>query len=231
MEEQEEDGNPPEMQAPVWQPSGYSLTNDIRIASVINSENEGPIDALWHKGGGSLTDGGHEVLWGYFYASPDDVNWGNPNNPDLFVKVWFDASGRIDVNFFHVSVPNIEVYSDFPNQDDYDKKGTRPSWRIATLSVTSIGSSISDLQAQVPARPGLAGREPSLPAWLRLQIRAIPYPRSARIGKSSGPSPPPARLGLANPGHPPRSVRIGKEGSIPRERERDVSEFESRNSW
>ncbi|MEA3478947.1 MAG: hypothetical protein U9R60_12250 [Bacteroidota bacterium] len=40
------------------------------------------------------------------------------------MKIWFDASGRVDVNFFHVSVPDIEVYSDLPNDGDYDQKGT-----------------------------------------------------------------------------------------------------------
>jgi hypothetical protein len=42
----------------------------------------------------------------------------------LFVKIWFDAGGRIDVNFFHVSVPDIEVYSDYPGDGSYDQAGT-----------------------------------------------------------------------------------------------------------
>jgi hypothetical protein len=53
-----------------------------------------------------------------------DVTWGIENNPDLFVKIWFDMSGRVDVNFFHVSVPDIEVYSDLPDDGSYDQKGT-----------------------------------------------------------------------------------------------------------
>ena len=32
--------------------------------------------------------------------------------------------GRVDVNFFHVSVPDIEVYSDLPDDATYDQKGT-----------------------------------------------------------------------------------------------------------
>jgi hypothetical protein len=63
-------------------------------------------------------------VWGHFYASPSDVTWGSLNNPDLFVKIWFDAGGRIDVNYFHVSVPDIEVYSDYPDNGSYDQKGT-----------------------------------------------------------------------------------------------------------
>ncbi len=124
MEENEEDGIPLPGDMPKGNPSGYSAINDLRIGAVIATVEKGAVDALWHKGGDSLTEGGHQVLWGYFYANPDDVNWGSENNPDLFVKVWFDASGRLDVNFFHVSVPDIEVCSDFPNDGTYNQKGT-----------------------------------------------------------------------------------------------------------
>ena len=40
------------------------------------------------------------------------------------MKIWFDVSGRVDVNFFHVSVPEIEVYSDLPTDNDYQQTGT-----------------------------------------------------------------------------------------------------------
>jgi hypothetical protein len=53
------------------------------------------------------------------------VNWGQEQNPDMFVKIWYDHTGRIDVNFFHVSVPNIEVYSTLReiNQVSYNRSG------------------------------------------------------------------------------------------------------------
>ncbi|MDM8551193.1 PKD domain-containing protein [Desulfobacterales bacterium HSG2] len=105
-------------------PSGYSVINDLRIGSVISTEEKGGIDGVWYKGGEGTMSDGNQVAWGHFYASPDDVSWGSRNNPDLFVKLWFDASGRIDANFFHVSVPNIEIYSDFPDDGYYEKKGT-----------------------------------------------------------------------------------------------------------
>jgi len=125
MEDQNENGNhPPGYHLPDGNPSGYAAINDLAIGAVIKTEEAGMIEAVWKKGGSSITEGGHQVLWGYFYASPEIVNWGSENNPDLFVKVWFDASGRIDVNFFHVSVPNIEVYSDFPGDGIYDETGT-----------------------------------------------------------------------------------------------------------
>ncbi|RLC19899.1 MAG: hypothetical protein DRI57_06065 [Deltaproteobacteria bacterium] len=122
-DESYEDGIASPWYYPSGNPSGYPTVNNLRIGSVINTDG-GPIDAVWYEGGNSLTAGGHEVLWGYFYASPNDVGWGSRNNPDLFVKVWFDASGRVDVNYFHVSVPDIEVYSDLPSDSSYDEKGT-----------------------------------------------------------------------------------------------------------
>jgi hypothetical protein len=85
---------------------------------------KGPVDAVWRLGGQDTTARGDQVVWGHFYASPSDVSWGSQDNPDLYVKIWFDVSGRIDVNYFHVSVPDIEVYSDYPSDSAYDQKGT-----------------------------------------------------------------------------------------------------------
>jgi len=118
-----EDGIPAAGYSPPQNPPAYSVINGLEISAVINTAN-GPIDAVWKKGGDALIAGGHQVLWGHFYADPSDVSWGSKNNPDLFVKVWFDAGGRTDVNFFHVSVPDIEVYSDYPGDGFYDEKGT-----------------------------------------------------------------------------------------------------------
>jgi hypothetical protein len=85
---------------------------------------KGPVDAVWRLGGQDTTARGDQVVWGHFYASPSDVSWGSQDNPDLYVKIWFDVSGRIDVNYFHVSVPGIEVYSDYPSDSAYNQMGT-----------------------------------------------------------------------------------------------------------
>ena len=90
---------------------GYLVTPEIWTKAVIHTEDRGTINAVWKQGGDKTTGSGDRVIWGYFHASPKDVSWGNENNPDIFVKIWFDVSGRVDVNFFHVSVPNIEVFS------------------------------------------------------------------------------------------------------------------------
>ncbi|OQW90653.1 MAG: hypothetical protein BWK78_06490, partial [Thiotrichaceae bacterium IS1] len=93
---------------------------DSQIGAVIQTEDKGAIDAAWHFGGASTTKRGDQVAWGFFYANPSDVSWGFENNPDVYVKVWYDvADKRVDVNFFHVSVPNIRVYSGFSN-GNYD---------------------------------------------------------------------------------------------------------------
>jgi hypothetical protein len=123
-EGQDEDGYPGSDDSPGGDPSGYLTINDLKIGGMINTVELGPIEAIWQLGGQDTTTRGDQVVWGHFYASPEDVTWGSPNNPDLFVKIWFDASGRVDVNFFHVSVPDIEVYSDLPDDGTYDQQGT-----------------------------------------------------------------------------------------------------------
>jgi hypothetical protein len=123
-EENYEDGIPAGGYLPAGDPWGLMTINDLRIGSIINTVEKGPIDAIWKLGGQDTTARGDQVVWGHFYASPSDVTWGSQDNPDLFVKIWFDESGRVDVNFFHVSVPDIEVYSDLPSDGTYDQRGT-----------------------------------------------------------------------------------------------------------
>ncbi len=123
-EENYEDGVPASGYSQTGNPVGYNTINNLRIGSIINTVEKGPVEAIWRLGGQDTTARGDQVVWGHFYASSSDVTWGSENNPDLYVKIWFDVSGRIDVNYFHVSVPDIEVYSDYPNNSSYDQKGT-----------------------------------------------------------------------------------------------------------
>jgi len=87
----------------------FLLHDNIRASAVIHTAERGPVKALWCPGGEGKTRRGDQVIWGYFYADPSAG--GSPENPDLFVKIWCDAYGRTDVNFFHASVSNIEVFS------------------------------------------------------------------------------------------------------------------------
>ncbi len=123
-ETQIEDGMPAEDDFPSGSPSGNSIINALNISAVINSETRGLVDARWRLGGQDITERGDQVVWGYFYGDPDVFTWGSRENPDLFVKIWFDVIKRVDVNFFHVSVPDIEVFSDLPETGDYDRKST-----------------------------------------------------------------------------------------------------------
>jgi hypothetical protein len=123
-EDNYEDGIPAAGYSQANNPSGYSTINNLRIGSIINTVEKGPINGVWRLGGQDTTTRGDQVVWGHFYASPSDVTWGSLNNPDLFVKIWFDAGGRIDVNYFHVSVPDIEVYTDYPYNGTANEHGT-----------------------------------------------------------------------------------------------------------
>ena len=99
-----------------WQPEASSasdLPGDMGISVMIKTEEKGPVEGSWMEGGRNKTERGDVVVWGHCYAPLDAVSWGDPNNPELFVKVWYDVSGRIDVNYFHVSVPDIDTYSAF----------------------------------------------------------------------------------------------------------------------
>ncbi|GAJ09211.1 unnamed protein product, partial [marine sediment metagenome] len=124
--------------------NGYLVTSDLWIRAVIDTVEKGPIEAVWKKGGEDTTSAGDRVIWGHFYASPNDVTWGSQNNPDLFVKIWFDHYGRLDVNFFHVSVPDIEVYSDYPYDGTPDEQGTTTMDRRYIRQYYENGQSYSE---------------------------------------------------------------------------------------
>jgi hypothetical protein len=123
---------------------GYMVTSDLWIRAVINTVEKGPVEAVWQKGGEDTTSRGDRVIWGHFYANPEDVAWGSRNNPDLYVKIWFDAGGRLDVNYFHVSVPDITVYSAYPDQGEPDTEGTTTMSRRYIRQYYENGRSYSE---------------------------------------------------------------------------------------
>lgn len=106
------------------QPAFFTISEQpFLIVAVVNTE-EGKtrdVDTLWKEGGQTTNTDGNSVIWGYFYVNPDHVDWGNINNPELFVKIWIDQNGRIDVNYIHVSALDIVVMtrSVFSNNNDY----------------------------------------------------------------------------------------------------------------
>lgn len=98
--------------------TGYTVLNNLQIGALIQMKETRWLEGIWQLGGQGKTERGDEVAWGYFYADPSVVNWGNPNNPDVFVKIWFDRdNSRIHVNYFHTSVADIIVRSGFSTND------------------------------------------------------------------------------------------------------------------
>jgi hypothetical protein len=126
--------------------AGFSIPGGLCIKAVIHTVEKGPVGAVWKQGGEGNTERGDRVIWGYFYADPKDVSWGSENNPELFVKIWFDAGGRIDVNYFHVSVPDIDVYSDYLYDGISGEKGTATLSRRYIRHYYENGESGSDEQ-------------------------------------------------------------------------------------
>jgi predicted AlkP superfamily pyrophosphatase or phosphodiesterase len=109
---------------PVSVNGGYMVTPELWLKAVIHTQEKGMVNAVWKQGGQDVTSTGDTAVWGYFYANPSDVEWGRQNNAEMVVKVWFDHSGRVDVNYSHVSLPNIEVYADYKYDGTPDIQGT-----------------------------------------------------------------------------------------------------------
>ncbi len=119
-----------------WYIMGTNLKIGFYISATINTEegNSRDVHTIFKFGGSTKTSSNDSVMWGYFYASPADVSWGNLNNPDLYVKVWIDHTGRVDVNYFHVSVPDIAVQTGFyDNGTGKTITGTQ-AYSVATMN-------------------------------------------------------------------------------------------------
>jgi hypothetical protein len=89
------------------------INEDIEAGLKYGTGYEQGWSTLWRKGGESQTARGDRVLWGYFYADPNDFDWAHPDNPEIFAKIWHDASGRVDINYCHVSGPTFQIYSSY----------------------------------------------------------------------------------------------------------------------
>jgi len=125
------------------QPTAYSIASGLQVGAFIETVEKGNINAAWKLGGTGVSARGDKVAWGYFYANPKDVSWGSANNPEVYVKIWFDVSGRVDVNFFHVSAPNIKVFSGVGKFDNFasiatNQRYTRHEYVMAKYHLTRI---------------------------------------------------------------------------------------------
>jgi len=191
-EENYEDGLPAPGYSPANNPFGYSTINNLRFGAMINTVEKGSVEAIWRLGGQDTTSRGDQVVWGHFYASPSDVTWGSEDNPDLFVKIWFDVSGRIDVNFFHVSVPDIEVYSDYPDDGTYDQKGTTIMPDRYIRHEYSSGGTTQEASATIgPSGGVIEVTDPLSPLYgIKLEIPAGALEKDTNIVISKASNPP-----------------------------------------
>jgi len=94
-------------------PNGYQITPALGITATFMPGTPDSFPAAWREAGRATTAGGDRVIWGFFYADPSDRPWGSPNNPELYVKIWIDADGHVNVDYFHVSSVGIQVKSRF----------------------------------------------------------------------------------------------------------------------
>ena len=133
--------------------------NDIGIRALIHTEENGTIQAVWKKGGQADLPVGR-LIWGYFYADPDEVSWGDPDNPEMFVKILVGpAEEWVNVDYFHVSVPDIEVFTDYPADGTADGHDTATGPNAGSLRFvehTFVNGVLAD-ESTVQAENGLPG--------------------------------------------------------------------------
>ncbi len=95
------------------------LTPSVAVAGLLENWDEpywlgrAGTELVWRRGGEATTARGGNVVWGYFHADPARFPWASVDNPEVFVKIWHDVSGRVDVGYCHVSVPEARLQTYF----------------------------------------------------------------------------------------------------------------------
>ncbi|MDM8547391.1 hypothetical protein [Candidatus Venteria ishoeyi] len=95
-------------------PNVGKLTIDARMLGTLDAgQSTGDFDLQWQETKRVVTNSGDSVIAGYFYASQDNVSWGNEGNPEIYTKIWFAQSGTVNLNFFHVGLFEVRMSSQF----------------------------------------------------------------------------------------------------------------------
>ena len=89
---------------------GYVLSSDLWAKAVLQVSGN-PVTLIWKEVGSDVTPSGARVVSGYFYADPDVFAYGSVYNPEVFVKVYIDATGWTNMAFNHVTVDAVSIYS------------------------------------------------------------------------------------------------------------------------
>jgi len=97
---------------PVGATAAYVGANMVNVKGQRSGDGS-KITLIWKETNQGITPAGEVVIAGYFYASPNDVVWGSEANPDIYVKVWYPASGtgKLSINYFHVGLFEAQIYS------------------------------------------------------------------------------------------------------------------------
>lgn len=143
---------------------GAMATENLWLRAVVRTQETGPVEAIWQKSGEYVTPAGSRMSWGYFYVSANDVYWGNENNPELFVKIRVDPDGRTEVNYFHSSILDIDIFSDCPYDGKTDEQDRLTLKRQYLTHSFKNGGSCSAEEEQVNAvlAPRIAGQKAEL---------------------------------------------------------------------
>lgn len=131
----------------LWFPVPGLLNHELQLsARMFNAlDNDTPVGDLelrWLEMKRARTEGGDSVIFGYFYAADTDVSWGTDSNPEIMVKIWFSHFGELNVNFFHVGLFDINVFSKLDGYEPLSIVGhqymnqhrvsiERPEWRYS----------------------------------------------------------------------------------------------------
>jgi hypothetical protein len=102
---------------------GTFITSEIWSKAVLEVANN-PVPLIWKEIGSDLTPSGDRVVSGYFYAAPDDFEYGSPFNPEVFVKLYISANGWCNIAFNHVTVDDVKIFSSKDYDGTIDQTGT-----------------------------------------------------------------------------------------------------------
>jgi hypothetical protein len=122
-EAQYENGQPVPSAPAVGNPDGNLLNSGFRLGAMNFRANQQPSEKLWQAGGLGQTPRGDMVVWGFFHGDVTYRPDTDPVIPELFVKLWFDVSGAVYVDWFNASLGHISAFSVYPDAIGYAQKG------------------------------------------------------------------------------------------------------------
>ncbi len=120
------------------------ITPEIGTAAVFDTQEKGHVEGLWKQGGSLTLSDSETSIWGYYYIDLEETDWTVPGFPELFVNVLQRSNGAVEIDFSHLSTPDIMVYSDYPydGRFDYQNSSTIDKSFVEHLYSDSNDSSV-----------------------------------------------------------------------------------------